>query len=88
MKEKSIYPKTEKEIKQLDKVLEEELRHIRQSALDDAYMNSPEEYNRLFDSFQRADRESRKQEGTYTLDDFLDELEEKRETKNKRKLKR
>ena len=57
-------------------------KEYKQDVLNKAYEDSPERYNELLDEFHRAEREAKKDEGTYTVDDMLDELEEKREPKD------
>lgn len=69
----------------IDKVVNEFAEVKREMELDDAYRQSPSEYNELFDDFQRYDREVRKVDGTYSMDDFLDDLEEQREKDSARR---
>ena len=66
------------------KELEEEINGIKDAELEEAYQESPKRYNELFDNYQRIERENRKEEGTYTMDDFLDDLEDEREKDNTR----
>lgn len=54
--------------------------------LDVAYRNSPSEYNDLFDEFERNDREARRENGTYSIDDYLDDLEDERKKHSSRMI--
>ena len=54
--------------------------------LDAAFRSSPSEYNDLFDEFERNDREARRENGTYSIDDYLDDREEERRRDTSRML--
>ena len=58
----------------------------RDAQLDAAYFSSPSEYNELFDEFERNDREARRLDGTYSLDDYLDDLEDERKRDHSRMM--
>ena len=62
------------EMRKMDYYVKEQ----RDAQLDAAYRSSPSEYNDLFDEFERNDREARRENGTYTIDDYLDDREEER----------
>lgn len=78
MKEKK-YATEKEELEAIEKEFDEEMRELKEDTLHSAYERSPEEYNYLFDEFQKSEREARKEAGEETVDDMLDELEERRE---------
>jgi len=82
MEEKDLSSMSEEELQELNRQLEQELKEMKENMLEDAYRKSPEEYNRVFDAMQKSEREARKVQGTYTTDDLLDDLEERREKVN------
>ena len=77
--EEKKYATEQEELDAIDKEFEEEMRELKEDTLHAAYERSPEEYNYLFDEFERNEREARKEYGEETVDDMLDELEERRE---------
>ncbi len=71
--------KRDKTLEEIDKDLEKVYTEYKEDMLNHAYEESQERYNELFDEIQRREREIRKKDGSYTVDDFLDDLEDRRD---------
>lgn len=72
---------SEEELEEYAKKVEEFTNMLKENALDDAYDRSPKDYNDLLDNMERNERQARFEDGTYTVDDMLDDLEDKRDAR-------